>query len=118
MMPVVSWLDLGAGLTALRLSPTLRVESWQPGLFGTGRKGYSDRRLSIDRLDGAMLSGGLRIRAGRVRVDYSISQFVPITLHKLPAADGTMDLFTPAQPGAVVRSWGGLFQSMSVEVEM
>jgi hypothetical protein len=118
MMPVASWLELGGGLAAIRMTPVLRVESWQAGIFGTGRKGYSDRRLSIDRIDGAMVSGGLRIHAGKVRVDYSFSQFVPITLHKSAPATGTRDLFTPAQPGAVVRSWGGLFQSMSVEVEM
>ena len=118
MMPVASWLELGGGLTAMRMTPALRVESWQAGLFGTGRRGYSDRRLSIDQVDGAMLSGGLRVHVGKVRVDYSISQFIPVTLHKSAPTGGTKDLFTPALPGAVVRSWGGLFQSMSVEVEM
>lgn len=118
LMAVARWLELGAGITAMRIVPALRIESWQPGFLGVGRKAYADRQLSIDRIDGAMLSGGFRLHAGNIRVDYSISQFVPVALRKSEPLDGATDLFTAPEPGSVIRSWGGLFQRMSVEVEM
>lgn len=118
LIAVERWLELGAGITAMRIVPALRIETWQPGFLGVGRKAYADRRLSIDRIDGAMLSGGFRLRAGNIRVDYSISQFIPISLRKSGLVDGSTDLFVAPESGAVIRSWGGLFQRMSVEVEM
>ena len=118
LLPAASWLRFGGGITALRLIPALRIESWQTGFLGTGRKAYADRRLSVDRLDGMLLSGGVRLHAGTVRFDYSISQFVPIALEKKRLVEGATDLFVAPEAGMVVGSWGGLFQRLSVQMEI
>ena len=118
LTPVTDWLSLGGGVTAMSILPALRIESWQPGLFGTGRNGYSDRRLSVDRIDGGMLSGGLRLHAGGIHIDYSISQFIPLSTRTSGPEAGTSTLFSTPQEGSVIRSWGGLFQRLSVAIEL
>ena len=118
LLPAASWLQFGGGLTALRIVPKLQIESWQPGFLGVGRKAYADRRLSLDRLDGMLLSGGAKLNVGTIRFDYSVSQFIPIALRKRTLAAGTMDLVVAPEAGMVVRSWGGLFQRLSIEVEI
>lgn len=118
VVPLADWFNLGGGISVLRLLPDLRIESWQGGLLGIGRKAYTDRRLSVEQLDGGMVSAGFQLKLGDVRIDYSANQFVPISLQKSSPPSGTagmLEIFPAPQAGAAARSSGGLFQKLSVK---
>jgi hypothetical protein len=115
IVKLTDWLNMGGGISVLRLIPDLRIESWQAGFLGIGRKAYTDRRLSVEQLDGGMISAGFQMRLGDVGIDYSVNQFVPINLQKTSLPSGTSGIFTAPQAGTVVKSWGGLFQRVSVK---
>jgi len=114
IVQLTDWFKMGGGISVLRLIPDLRIESWQPGFLGIGRKAYTDRRLSVEQLDGGMISAGFQMKLGNVAIDYSVNQFIPINLQKTSLPLGASGIFTAPQAGAVVRSWGGMFQRVSV----
>lgn len=116
--PATSWLELGGGLAAIRLIPDLRVESWQAGFLGLGRKAYTDRRLVVRTLDGAMVSAGFRASFGLVTIEYAVSQFVPVRIRSAVLPSGTGSLVSAPETGAVIRSWGGLFQHFSAQWDL
>ncbi|HEX9614216.1 MAG TPA: hypothetical protein VGA55_01850 [Bacteroidota bacterium] len=114
---VVEGLQAGVGINLVTIQPSLRVESWQPGVFGVGKHGYQDRRLTVTGMDGVIVSAGARWNIGSLRLSYALTQFVPVSVRTSTLPDGTAELVAPPSGGSVIKSGGGQFHRLSFEFE-
>ncbi|TAK50569.1 MAG: hypothetical protein EPO24_16720, partial [Bacteroidetes bacterium] len=80
IIPLAEFIDVGVGISGLRMYPELQVQSWESKFLTYGIKAFQERELAVDVLDAGILSTGLRMNFEKFDLTYSFNQLVPLRI--------------------------------------
>jgi len=70
------------GIQYIHMQPSFQLDYWRSALFGFGRAGAGNERLTTDSVDIVGLFFGFGYRLGPATFNYAIGQFIPFATHE------------------------------------
>jgi len=115
-------LNLNASLDYLHIAPDLRYATWRPKMFGMGYDDLKGGRLDIARADLIRLTLKPVLRFNRWRVEFDISQWIPLSIKKFDTEQSSSASPEPSPESTKTYDkkkniWGGFTAAVSLRAE-
>ncbi len=99
----------GIGAHLFRAIPRLNFTTWELDILALGMKNEEERSLSVDEMDGLLISAGVNVSVADLTISVSAIQLLPLRVHK--SSLSTKKISFASSQGSLRTSGGQMLQA-------